>query len=80
MKREINCNCDRQFWQKLIGKYEGESVEIVDGIAVRDMVCDGCNKPITVGQQVSAISVFLESENPSPNWHLSFIIPKGEAK
>lgn len=80
MKREINCNCDRAFWQSMIGKYEGETIEIVDGISTKDMTCDGCGKPISIGQTVSAISLFLEAENPAPNWHLGFIIPKGATK
>ncbi len=70
MKREILClKCEKKLKPK---KYPGEWFRRVDGVAMKDYVCDHCDVKIKEGSICCAESMGLDSQPWLP-WEQGFI-------
>lgn len=75
MKCEITCAKCTERWRKMVGKYPGEHIKLVEGSALRDFICDGCGTPLPIGQTVHAMSLYT-ARTPYFSWEADFIAVK----
>lgn len=72
MKHEILCASCVKYARSLINKFPVEWVEIKEGSAKRNFVCDNCNRPIEQGENCFAFSCG-PVDKPYYPWESNFI-------
>lgn len=72
MTRRVTCPSCAPVWRKLVGRYPGEDVKLVEGILHVDCRCDECNKPLTVGQRAFCVSLSTP-RTPYFRWEHEFV-------
>ncbi len=79
MKREINCLKCGTRWGKT--SYPDEEIKYVSGWSKTECVCDGCNKQITVGHPVTAVSIWAPNKGIKYwPWECNVLTPASEAE
>lgn len=73
MKREIVLPPGAVFWQKMIGRYDGEHIKLVQGRARKPMICDASGNRIVAGDTVFAVSVWKDGQDNMEGWEAEFI-------
>jgi len=73
MKREMNCKKCADSWAAMIGKYPGEEIKVVEGIAKGDFVCDGCGGNLFSNEPAYAVSVYTV-RTPYFSWEGEYLL------
>ena len=72
MKRVVVCAACVDAWQRLVGKYPGETVTIRKGTAISCYTCDDCATPIESRSFAACVSISTPA-NPYLPWELDYI-------
>ena len=78
MKREVCCEKGAASWRKLIGKYPGENVKVVEGELTRTCICDSCvsEHDLKIGEKAFCVSVWTDGMSYRP-WEGDFLFQEG---
>jgi hypothetical protein len=73
MRREIQCEpCSEQTWLHEMNGTDA-CARMVNGAAKAPMRCDLCNKPIDIGSECVAVSIWDSEEPEPPAWEVQHI-------